>query len=100
MSSTAKSSLLVATVAPARAEYCRDWLASLVRTVDMKSDMNFGEAKGLNVRMNTQAKSYEAVLHCLDAEMPKWITIAAPAMTPPDDWYYTVVRIGAALQGW
>lgn len=105
MKSIAKSGLLVATIViclttTARAEYCRDWLASLVRTGDMKPDMNFGEAKGLHVRMFTQAKNYEVVLHCLEENVPKWITITAPSMIPPDDWYYTVVRIGALLQGW
>jgi hypothetical protein len=105
MNSTAKCCLLTATVitwltVPARADYCHDWLGSLERTADMKADMNVGEAKGLHVLMHTQAKDYEIVLHCISDQTPKWISVSAPLMSPSDDWYYAIVRIGSALQGW
>ncbi|PDT75670.1 hypothetical protein CO675_19800 [Bradyrhizobium sp. C9] len=66
----------------------------------MNSDVKVGTASGLHVTMHTQAKGYEVILHCNSEELPKWITIATPAMSPPDDWFYTVARIGVALQGW
>ncbi|MGY4402824.1 hypothetical protein ACVIYL_003627 [Bradyrhizobium sp. USDA 3315] len=47
--------------APARADYCHDWLATLSRAVDMSSDMNVGTASGLHVAMHTQAKAYEEI---------------------------------------
>jgi hypothetical protein len=66
----------------------------------MRADMKVGEAKGLHILMHAQAKDYEIVLHCISNETPKWITVSAPLTSPSDDWYYTIVRIGAALQGW
>jgi len=87
--------------APARADYCDDWLATLVRTVDMNADraVHPGGAKSLNVTMSTRGKNYEVVLHCLGDGASKWITVAATTVTPPDDWYSVVGHIGT-LQGW
>ncbi|MGL3210745.1 hypothetical protein [Bradyrhizobium sp. BR 1433] len=85
---------------PARADYCHDWLATLSRTIDMNLDTNVGTGSGLHVAMHTQAKGYEVILHCKSEVLPKWITISTPAMSPPDDWFYTIARIGVALQGW